>query len=42
MRTRLRDFQNVMDAEEQQQQQQQNDIAKLIDTRIQDERIIED
>lgn len=43
MRTGIRDFQTAMKAEEQEQQQQQrNDSGMVIDSRVSEERIIED
>jgi len=48
MRTSIRDFQNVMNAEEQQQQQQlqqnqqQNDNVVIDDSRVSEERVFED
>jgi len=46
MRTSIRDFQNVMNAEEQQQQlqqnQQQNDNVVIDDSRVSEERVVED
>lgn len=46
MRTSIRDFQNVLNAEEQQQQQQQNqqqnDNVVIDDSRVSEERVVED
>ena len=44
MRTSIRDFQNVLNAEQQQQQQnqQQNDNVVIDDSRVSEERVVED
>jgi len=43
MRTSIRDFQNVLNAEEQQQTQQQNDNFAIDDSRVsEEERVVED